>query len=230
MQECNTIVFGADVHHTASGSQDSSVAAVVASLDDWCSQYAHETREQPSREEKLLDLEEMVYRLLLRWIQHNQREVQRISRRASSVAARERPRERAPPLSRRSLPIPFHERVRLSRRGARILASQPRLVHLQLEGQDDASGPRGARRSPNVSGSPSMRRPTGGGGVLRAVFVASKEVGLSDLICFRAIQGWAREGRVKLPDRQDRNHRSSGDLASFLPPGVSALARRAPLV
>ena len=85
---------------------------------------------------------------------------------------------------------------------------------------------RGARQM-----SPGRRRCVDrGGGVLRAVFVASKEVGLSDLICFRAIQGWAREGRVKLPDRQDRNHRSSGDLASFLPPGVSALARRAPLV
>merc|ERR1719414_1618183 len=65
------IIFGADVTHTTGDLTQPSVAAVVASQDSKPFRYGVEIRVQPSRQEIIGDLAQMVKNLLIRFYQKN---------------------------------------------------------------------------------------------------------------------------------------------------------------
>ncbi|GAA6012880.1 hypothetical protein JCM11491_006211 [Sporobolomyces phaffii] len=66
-----TIIFGADVHHPAPGSLNPSIAGLVASLNPEATDFTCDVSVQNSREELMVDLDEMVYELLMRFKQAN---------------------------------------------------------------------------------------------------------------------------------------------------------------
>ncbi|KAI1325808.1 ribonuclease H-like domain-containing protein [Xylariaceae sp. FL0255] len=68
-----TMVVGIDVTHPSPGSSPnaSSVAGIVASVDEWLSQWPADIRVQPAREEMVADLDEMFKSRLLLWREKN---------------------------------------------------------------------------------------------------------------------------------------------------------------
>jgi len=73
-----TIIFGADVGHPGPGSQNPSIASLVGSFDLQGIQYATAVRVQNSREEIIMDLEEMTIGLLRKFFKSTRRKPERI--------------------------------------------------------------------------------------------------------------------------------------------------------
>jgi eukaryotic translation initiation factor 2C len=73
-----TIIFGADVGHPGPGSQNPSIAALVGSHDLQGIQYATAVRVQNSREEIIMDLEDMAIGLLRKFFKSTKKKPERI--------------------------------------------------------------------------------------------------------------------------------------------------------
>lgn len=72
-QQKKTMVVGIDVTHPSPGSSTRapSVAAIVASVDEWLAQWPADIRVQPARQEMVTDLETMFKSRLLLWRERN---------------------------------------------------------------------------------------------------------------------------------------------------------------